>query len=85
MADDGVKPETQSLERIEFGHKFRWNAETNNWETTAGREVLVRPPSKLSAYWYVSVPSTGTQLPFCGADAEKRAFCVAESYSRQVD
>ena len=85
MTDDGVRPEIQVLERTEFGHNFKWNTETREWETTTGRKVLITPPNKFNTYWYVSVPSTGTCLPFCGDDAEKRAFCVAEGYSRQVD
>lgn len=81
MAKDGVMPPNH--DRTEFGHKFKWNIANREWETTSGRKVFVRAPDTFNMFWYVRVPSTNTDQALSGVDAEKRAFCIAEGYSRQ--
>ena len=85
MARDGVMPPVENRDRTEFGHLFKWNAQTREWETTTGRKVFVRAPDTLNLFWLVRVPSTGVNQPLTGEDAEERAFCIAEVYSRQQD
>ncbi len=83
MKNVDVASQQPSRDRVEFGHKFKWSYDTWRWETTAGRKVFVSPPLVPGHYWYVTVPSTGVDLPLSGTDAENRAFCIAEGYSRQ--
>jgi hypothetical protein len=85
MTQSGAKPQQERQDRSEFGHDFKWNAESGEWETTSGRKVYVRPSNPDNSYWVIRVPSTYTEHTFTGNDAEARAFCVAEGYSRQAD
>jgi hypothetical protein len=85
MAQGSLTPQSEYGDRVEFEHQFKWNAATREWETTTGRKVYVKPAESSSQYWMVRVPSTQLSVPLCGEDVERRAFCVAEVYSRQQD
>jgi hypothetical protein len=71
-------------DRTEAGHLFQGLPQAGCWSTTNGRKVLVFPPGT-SLSWWVVIPSTRQQHVLTGEDAGKRAFSIAEGYSRQKD
>jgi hypothetical protein len=76
----------QELEFHHFNHSdgegifFR-----GHWQTTSGNLVRVFPPFVGYGYWtiYINDAAGEDTRPLCGYDAEARAFCGAEVYSRQ--
>ncbi|GEM_PF-6806156 len=70
-------------ERTEWGHRFIWNNEHAGWESTSGNKVVVLPPSASEKHWRLAVAHLEQTYDFSGEDAERRAFCVAEGYTRQ--
>lgn len=89
MSQVGVVSQPENRYRKEWGHVFKWNYETQEWETTTGRQVFIKVPNAeeedKDKIWLIRVPGTKINMPFIGEDAEQRAFCVAEGYSRQKD
>ncbi len=69
--------------RTEAGHVFEKNLSNIAWKTTSGKLVYVWPPYGEITFWRVEVLSTGTIETVEGEDAEKRAFSIAERFSRQ--
>ncbi len=74
-------------EKIErFGQVWEWREKnllmTGHWKSTAGNLVFIFPPPDDSAEWWINIMDEDV-LNFTGEDAEKRAFCVAECFTRQ--
>lgn len=84
MPQDGVMPQVENKDRTEFGHLFKWNPENQEWETTTGCQVFVRAPGTINLFWLVRVPNSNREYQLVGENAEKRAFSIAEMYSRQA-
>ncbi len=74
----------QYADRIEYGHKFIWLANGNHWKSTSGQDVRVYPPTEKNPDWMVKIPTQERAFPLRGDDVEKRAFCVAEGFTRQT-
>jgi hypothetical protein len=70
-------------DRTEYGHDFRWYERPGCWHTTAGKAVVVVPPTKPHESWLIIIPDDDTVEEFEGHEAEKRAFCLADGYRRQ--
>lgn len=71
-------------ERIEYGHTFRRDPLfPRSWTSTEGNLVIVTEPDEETSNWKVLVVATDTVLEMSGEDAEGRAFCVAELFTRQ--
>ncbi len=74
----------ETRDRTEYGQLFKWNPESCEWETTTGRKIFVKFVGEFgTTWWFVRVPHAREEHQLVGDDAEQRAFCVAESYSRQ--
>lgn len=69
--------------RKEFNHYFVWDRLVGAWSTTKGNKVFVIPPLKPEDPWKVEVYATRKVHDLTGEDVEKRAFCIAEGFSRQ--
>ncbi len=74
---------TKEGDRTDYGHRFQWLGES--WFSTSGQKVEVIPPKTLDDRWWIVLHDQPTVEPmdFRGEDAEGRAFCVAEGYTRQ--
>lgn len=71
-------------ERIEYGHTFREDSFfPGTWCSTEGNAVIVTKPRKDKKNWEVFVVATNKTLEMSGEDAERRAFCVAEIFTKQ--
>jgi len=69
-------------DRTEFGHLFHWDEHERAWVSTSGNKVLVLPPDTPTQPWLLMVEDD-EPIRFSGHDAEKRAFVVAEGFTRQ--
>lgn len=67
--------------RDEYGMFFMWDESLGFWYSTSGRLVVVVPPTVQRKWWTCVVANR--LLEFSGDDAEERAFCVAEGFTRQ--
>lgn len=66
-----------------YGQTWTWRQDyTGHWVSTAGLLVSIFPPSGDANEWLV-VNGYGKSHRFTGEDAEERAFCVAEGFTRQ--
>lgn len=78
----------KKTDRMMYGHKFIYVAELDCWRSSSGKTVLVFPPSphkKAVNSWWVIIPEHREERQIKGRGAEKRAFVVAEVYTRQGD
>jgi hypothetical protein len=73
---------TKLEDRTEFGHMFKFLGKS--WLSTSGQKVEVVPPEVLGEPWLVVLRDQGnSSMELVGHDAEERAFCVAEVFTRQ--
>ena len=78
-----LKTETQ---KEAYGHTWEWRGSNptmrRHWKSTSGNLVLIFPPTETISSWYVNVCDDEC-YELTGKDVEDRAFCVAETYTRQ--
>ena len=68
------------LDRVEFGHLFRWQKETGCWQSTSGHLVKVFPSNlKRISPWQVLIPGKSMVDEFTGKNAEASTFRAAVS------
>lgn len=72
-----------------WGHLWRWCTDAPgmlpHWQSTKGNVVRIFPPLKERHPWQVVVYGVADDAKSCevvGDDAENRAFCIAEGYTR---